>query len=203
MLFAFFLSISLALFLLGPMALYHFSTGEYHGKKVLIPAPDFSLKDTHNQAHSLSQHQGKYTFIYFGYINCDGVCHNQVGTLFNVDRQNTSKQMDFLFITLDPDRDTVEMLTNYFDNLGKNFYALYTDNKRQLQNLTAQYKNYFYADKLGTSRADYRINHPGKIYLINPQGQIKLIYQNQFVRYDQILADLEKLENKQTAAQAL
>lgn len=187
------LSVTLLLFLLLPIIFYWVTTGEYYGRKMNVQAPKFELHDTNGQLHSLEQHQGKFTFLYFGYLNCNDVCHNQVGVMFNINHQTNNDDLDFIFITMDPKRDSKEMLNNYFNQFGANFTALTADSMREIQKIASKYKAYFQADGLTKSNEDYEISHPGSIFLINPDGRIEIVYQNTFLRYDHVIEDLNKL----------
>ncbi len=181
-----------------PAVFYFVSSGDYYGRKVSIQAPAFTLLDTDGKEHRLSYHQGKYAFLYFGYLHCDGVCHNQVGVMFNLNNHTDSDDLDFIFITMDPKRDSNESLKLYFNQLGKNFTALTADSMQTVQKIANKYNAPFFADGLVSKQQDYEIEHPGTLFLINPEGVIEFIYQNQFLRYDKMIEDLEKLRSLTT-----
>lgn len=189
------LSLTLLLIFVMPMAFYLVTTGEYYGRKVDEIAPNFTLRDTQNQPHSLAVHKGKFTFLYFGYLNCNEVCHNQVGVMFNINHQTDNSDLDFIFVTMDPKRDSNSMLNDYFNQFGQNFYALTAESMPQIQKVASLYKAYFFADGNTNLGKDYEISHPGSIFLIDPDGQIQVVYQNTYLRYDKIIEDLNKLRN--------
>lgn len=176
-----------------PFIFYWISSGDFYGRKVDMPAPNFELIDTQLNKHQLSEHLGKYTFLYFGYLNCDDVCHNQVGVMFNINHQTSNKDLDFIFVTMDPKRDSPEMLNDYFNQFGTNFYALTGKNMAEIQKVASLYKAYFFADSATNKQKDYEITHPGSIFLIDPKGNIQTVYQNIHLRYDKIIEDLNKL----------
>lgn len=184
---------SIVLILSIPFLFYWISSGEYYGRKVDTQAPNFELVDTKQVKHQLSQHKGKFTFLYFGYLNCDDVCHNQVGVMFNINHQTHNDDLDFIFVTMDPKRDSPEMLNDYFNQFGNNFYALTGKNMAEIQKVASLYKAYFFADSATDKNKDYEISHPGSIFLIDPNGQIQTVYQNIYLRYDKVIEDLNKL----------
>ncbi len=176
-----------------PAIFYWLSSGEFYGRKVSTPAPVFELLDTNLNPHSLEQHKGKYVFLYFGYLNCDDVCHNQVGVMFNINHQTDNRDLDFIFVTMDPNRDSTTMLNDYFNQFGSNFTALTGNSVQTIQSIASRYKAPFFATGTLFGNNDYEIAHPGNIFLIDPDGVIQLVYQNQYLRYDKIIADLNKL----------
>lgn len=179
-----------------PVIFYLLVSGNFYGREVQRTAPEFTLQDVHTQPHSLSQHQGKFTFLYFGYLNCDDVCHNQVGVMFNVNHQTTNTDLDFIFITMDPSRDSNQMLDSYFNQLGKNFTALSAPTMQALQKVANQYQSAFFATGAVNNGKDYEIAHQGNIFLIDPKGDIRVVYRNQYLRYDKIIEDLDKLRQE-------
>lgn len=176
-----------------PVWFYWVSSGPFYGKETQREAPTFSLLNTANQPHSLSQHQGKFVFLYFGYLHCDDICHNQVGVMYNINNHTTNKDIDFIFVTMDPNRDSPTMLNDYFNQLGTNFTALTAKTMREIQKIAAAYNAPFFATGAVQSKRDYEIAHPGSLFLIDPNGQIRVVYQNQFLRYDKIINDLNML----------
>lgn len=187
----------MALFSL-PILFMVVNTSELYGHELNRPAKNFTLLDTQNQPHSLEQHRGRYTFLYFGYLNCDEVCHNQVGVMFNISQHTQLNNVDFIFVGMDPERDTPKQLDTYFNQLGDNFYALYHPNMQTIQQLAQSYHAPFFvgpkSDTKTSQLKDYEITHPGYLYLIDPQGQIRVMYPNMHLRYDYILKDLNWLK---------
>lgn len=188
---------TLALLLLFglPVLFYGLVSHDYYGKQINQPAPNFSLQDVQGQAHSLSQHQGRYVYLYFGYLNCDDVCHNQVGVMFNLHHQSHAQDIDFLFVTMDPKRDSPALLKDYFNQFGANFVSLTADNMQIIQKVASLYKAYFFTDSNPKTGQDYEISHPGSIFLIDPSGRLRAVYQGQDLRYDKMLEDLQKIKS--------
>lgn len=186
-------SLAIAAIISLPAVFYFFISGDFYGREVNRQAPSFELTDIAGQTHRLDSHRGKFTFLYFGYLNCDDVCHNQVGVMFNINHQTDNKDLDFLFVTMDPKRDSKEMLDIYFNQFGKNFTALTANTIQEVQKIAAAYKAPFFTTGSTQADKDYEIAHPGNIFLIDPKGMIRVVYQNQFLRYDRIIEDLNYL----------
>lgn len=192
-----FIMLSVVIVFSLPVLFYLSKSSNYYGHELNQPAKEFELLDTQGQQHALSQHLGHFTFLYFGYLNCNEVCHNQVGVMFNLSRQAAEKNIDFIFISLDPERDKPAMLDEYFNQLGANFYALYHPSIQVIQSVANAYKSPFYIDRVrqafSQNSDDYEIQHPGYLYLIDPQGVLRMMYPNLHLRYDYILQDIERL----------
>ncbi|BBP42514.1 SCO family protein [Thiosulfativibrio zosterae] len=180
-------------FMAMPVVFFYMNSAQLYGLSVDRIAPDFILKDTQGNPHTLSQHRGRFVYLYFGYLNCNEVCHNQVGVMFNLHHQSHMDNVDFIFITMDPKRDSNKMLNQYFNQFGDNFYALTAESMAQIQVIANQYQAYFFAEGKADPKKDYEISHPGNIFLIDPDGRLKVIYPNQFLRYDNMLTDLKFL----------
>ena len=169
-----------------------------YGIRLDKPAPAFTLLSTQGQPHSLSQHQGRFVLLYFGYIHCDEVCHNQVGVMFNLNHQKPDNMpIDFLFVTMDPKRDTAEILHRYFEQFGDNFHALTARSVKATQALANRYHAPFSHEPKASvdNKEDYEVTHPGFLYVIDPQGKLRYLYPNQHLRYDKILQDIARLQS--------
>lgn len=191
-----FLSLSLLLSL--PFVFSWIQNDDLYGHSLNQEAKPFELKDTAGQPHSLAQHRGNYVFLYFGYLNCDEVCHNQVGVMFNIHHQTAEQDIDFIFVTMDPQRDSDEMLNAYFNQFGSNFYALRSDSIKQVQSIATLYNAAFFPDRNIATAEDYEMEHPGTLFLIDPAGQLRVMYPNMHLRYDYIIEDLQQLRKLNT-----
>ncbi|MDJ0834461.1 MAG: SCO family protein [Gammaproteobacteria bacterium] len=157
------------------------------------PAPQFSLRDADGKLVTLADYRGKYLFLMFGYLHCPDVCHAQAILFqeidFHADMQN---QLQFIYIAMDPDRDSAAQLAAYFDQRGDNFTSLRNDDKHSIQALAGAYRAYF-ASEAAAVDEDYLIQHPGHYYLIGPDGHIRRTYAATQSRTDLIVGDLAQL----------
>ncbi len=106
---------------------------EFHGKVLDHPyqVPDTSLRDTENQPFSLAADTDKrLTLVFFGYTSCADICHTVMGALASamvrLDEADRD-QVDVIFVTTDPARDTGPVLRHYLDNLDPSFIGLTAD----------------------------------------------------------------------------
>ncbi|MBJ7380345.1 MAG: SCO family protein [Polynucleobacter sp.] len=131
----------------------------------------FTLTDQYGQKRSLSDFKGKIVLIYFGYISCPDVCPGDlmaITQLMKRLKENASKVQP-LFITLDPKRDTAEVLRQYLKNFYPGILGLYGSEAETLK-IAKAYKTYY--EKIGRTDANnYFIDHTAFIYLINQSGK--------------------------------
>lgn len=141
---------------------------------------DFELQSV-NGPVKLSDFQGKIVLLFFGYTHCPDVCPI---TLANVAR--AMKQLDpvklanlqTLFISVDPKRDTVEHLDNYTKFFGQNFLGL-TGAKKDIDKVVRQYGAVYRIVELANSAMEYSVDHSTRLYLIDREGQIaNYLYHN-------------------------
>ena len=165
----------------------------YYGLYVDKVAHDFSLQGTGNKTFNLNEFTGQYTYLMFGFTHCQEVCPLQLGNLLALKSLIGDKPVRFAFISLDPDRDTKEILKQYFESHGNNFVALRPGSFQASQALAMKYHEYAYITGNNLDKNDYVINHNGFIFLLNPEGVLKLIYTSTQLDHSQMLEDLIKL----------
>jgi len=168
----------------------------FHGRWLDVPAASFQLRAATGEQVALEQFAGRYVYLYFGYLRCDGYCQAQMVTLFLLGQQLADKPVSVVFVTLDPERDKPEELRAAIDNLAMpNFYALLPKSLTEAQALANTYQSR--AMREGDWRAaDYKIAHSGEIFLIAPDGNIKLVYAGEHLRADEMSDDFERLTVK-------
>jgi cytochrome oxidase Cu insertion factor (SCO1/SenC/PrrC family) len=132
---------------------------------------DFILTDQHGNKRSTSEFHGKFQLIYFGYSYCPDICplglQNISGALRAVGRDLDN--IVPLFVTIDPERDTVENLKIYASNFHPNFIML-TGTPSDVAPVLKSYKVYASKAKPDGTMADYLMDHSTLIYLINREG---------------------------------
>jgi protein SCO1/2 len=115
---------------------------------------------------------GKVTLLYFGYTNCPDVCP---ATLYNLDRilrqmGAAGTQVNVLFVTVDPDRDSAATLAQYTGLFGRQVLGLRGD-ADQLFELARRYRVVFSVTKTPT----YQVTHSAAVYVFNAAGQPQFI----------------------------
>lgn len=141
-------------------------------------AGNFTLTDQNGQAVQLSDQRGKIVVMFFGYTNCPDVCPTTL-LQFKQARAQLGNQADrvrFVFITVDPDRDTVEKMRIYLGAIDPGIIGL-TGSQAELE---AVWKAYgVYRQKLpGQNPNDYAdlLEHSSRVYLIDTQGNLRVTY---------------------------
>jgi protein SCO1 len=141
-------------------------------------AKDFELTDHNGQLRHLTDFKGKVVVVFFGFTQCPDVCPTSMAELAEV-KQLLGKDGDRLqglFVTVDPERDTPEVLKAYMGNFDPSFLALSTTPEK-LAVLAKDYKVY-YKKVEGKTPTSYTMDHSAGSYIYDPQGNLRL-----FTRY--------------------
>lgn len=169
----------------------------YHG--VLIDPPahaaEINLVDQRGNPFSLAQQRGKAVLIFFGYTNCPDICPSTLALFKQIQQKlgPVAPQVAFVFLTIDPERDTPARVKQYLAGFDPSFIGLSGD----LSALEQVWKSYgvFREKKEVGSAAGYLMDHSTRIYLIDPQGNWRLNYPFGMAA-EEIAADLKHLLNE-------
>lgn len=137
-------------------------------------ARDFSLTDHNGQVRSIKDFPGKVVVVFFGFTQCPDVCPTSMQELAQV-KQALGTQGDRLqgiFVSVDPERDTLDMLKAYMGNFDPSFLAL-RPTPEQLPALAKDYKIY-YKKVDGTTPTSYTMDHSAGSYIYDPQGRLRV-----------------------------
>lgn len=155
-------------------------------------AREFALTDHNGKPRTLADFKGKAVIIFFGFTHCPDVCPTTLGEMANV-MQELGPQADkvqVLFITVDPERDTPELLAKYVPAFHPSFIGL-TGDKAAIEKVAKEFR-VFYQKVPGKEAGSYSVDHTAGSYLFDPQGRIRL-----FIRHGQgtepIVHDLKLL----------
>lgn len=142
------------------------------------PLKEFVLIDQNSDTFDLSNLKGKWSFLFFGFTHCPDICPSTLASLSKLREQitkgiNGTKNVQFVFISVDPKRDTaitLKQYTNYFDPsiIGV------TGTELELHNLTQQLDAKFEVES-AQDKNSYQVYHTSAVFLINPQGQYKAL----------------------------
>ena len=141
-------------------------------------ARDFDLTDATGQRRRLADFKGKVTVVFFGFTQCPDVCPTTLLELASVKKAlgADGERVQGVFITVDPERDTAELLKAYVDNFGAGFVAL-RGTLAETQAVAKQFK-VFYAKVPGKAEGSYSMDHTAGSYIFDAQGRVRL-----FTRY--------------------
>jgi protein SCO1/2 len=135
---------------------------------------DFRLKDHNGKLRTLADFRGKAVVVFFGYTQCPDVCPTTMLELKSVLQQlgADAQRVQVLFVTLDPERDTPEVLANYVPAFDPGFLGLYGD--MQATANTAREFHVFYQKQPGSTPSSYTMDHTAGSYVFDPEGRVRL-----------------------------
>jgi len=154
-------------------------------------ARNFPLPDADGKLRDVKDFAGKVVVVFFGYTQCPDVCPTTMAELAEVKRSlgADGAKVQGVFITVDPERDTPQVLKAYMANFDPGFVAL-RGSPEQLAAVARDFKVY-YKKVDGKTPTSYSMDHSAGSYVYDPQGRVRL-----YTRYGsgaQALADDVKL----------
>ena len=135
----------------------------------------FELKSSKNGLFTNRNLQGKWSFIFFGFVSCPDICPatlyvlGQVKALLKDDAVLKKDEVQFVFVSVDPQRDTPERLRDYVSYFDQDFIGA-TNHKTAIDNFSRQL-NAGYIIEPETAPGIYNVIHTGAIFLIDPLGR--------------------------------
>ncbi|HVK99033.1 MAG TPA: SCO family protein [Dongiaceae bacterium] len=141
---------------------------------------DFTLQSTVVDKDQLSDFKGKLVLLNFGYTSCPDVCPmvlsrmTQVMNTLEEDSKETRAQVQPLFITFDPERDTLEKLGAYLKHFGPDFIGM-TGTPEQIAAVAKQF-GVIYLPQKSDSAAGTLFAHSDYIYLLDDQGRVRALF---------------------------
>jgi len=155
-------------------------------------ARDFQLADAQGQPRTLADFRGKVVLIFFGYAQCPDVCPTTLSDMAEIKRRlgPAGEKLQVIFVTVDPARDTAEVLGQYVPAFDKSFVGL-RGTPEQTEAVAREFK-IFYRQVPGATPSSYTIDHTAGSYVFDREGRVRL-----FLRHkqdiDSVVADLKRL----------
>jgi protein SCO1/2 len=136
-------------------------------------APDFSVRGSDGTALNLSRYRGKVVVLGFGYTSCPNVCPATLAVLAQAHRNlgTLGSQVQIIYLTVDPERDTAERLKQYLAAFDSTFMGG-TGSAAEMATVRSSYG--VTAEKHGTG-SDYAVAHSSFIYLITRDGKLRAL----------------------------
>lgn len=137
-------------------------------------ARELTLPDIEGRTRSIAEFKGKVVVVFFGFTHCPDVCPTTLVELAAVKRAlgPDGDRVQGVFVTVDPERDTAEVLRAYVSNFDPGFIAL-RGSPQETAAMAKQFK-VFYAKVPGKTADTYTIDHTAGSYVFDPQGRIRL-----------------------------
>lgn len=158
-----------------------------------MPPLDFQLVDENGNAVDAEDYQGKTNLLFFGFTHCPDVCPTSLAKLTAATRQIDEELRDdiqVLFISVDPSRDTPEVMKQYTDAFGPQFIGL-TGEKANIDAVANRYRvTYEYGDK--DAQGNYDVSHTSAIFAFDHDGNARLLMRESDPM-DSMVADLTRL----------
>ena len=166
-------------------------TSGYHGSLINREAVQFSLYDELHSKIELLDFKGNYIFLFFGYPGCAGICPPALSKLQDVKRLVHRNDVKIVFINLDVNS---ERNHRKIENESSDFLYLHSEDSKTIQNLLKAYFGYADFSYLYNGNQEYPIiQHSGFFYLINPKGNLQLLYTDSKTGAKEIVDDLQKI----------
>jgi len=143
------------------------------------PLTAFALTDHENRVFDLSRIKGKWSFLFFGFTHCPDICPTTLAVLARA-RDNIAKStvgaedIQFVFISVDPNRDTAGKLRQYVDYFDTSFLGVTGDNA-QLGNLAGQLSA-AYQVAITPGMENYPVYHTAAVFLLDPRARYHAVF---------------------------
>jgi protein SCO1/2 len=135
---------------------------------------DFRLTDQNGKTRTLADFRGKAVVLFFGYTQCPDVCPTTLSDLAAALKKlgPEADRVQVLFVTIDPERDTPELLAQYVPAFDPGFLALYGDAAATAA--TAREFKVLYQKQPGPTPLTYSMDHSAGTFIFDPQGRLRL-----------------------------
>jgi protein SCO1 len=167
------LSLALTLVACGP------ATPKFQGSDVTGAAfgRDFHLVDHNGKPRSLADFRGKAVVVFFGYTQCPDFCPTTLAELAAAMQKlgPDASRVQVLFVTVDPERDTRDVLAHYVPAFDPSFLGLSGDDKATAE--VAKEFKIIYQKQPGKTPGSYTLDHSAGTYIFDPQGRLR-VYEN-------------------------
>ena len=137
-------------------------------------ATGFSLTDHNGQARTLADFKGKVVVIFFGFTQCPDVCPTSMSELAQARQMlgADGDRLQGLFVSIDPERDTPDIMKQYMSSFDPTFLALFAK-PDELPEVAKSFKVY-YKKVVGSQPDTYTMDHSAGSYIYDPNGKIRL-----------------------------
>ncbi|MBM37494.1 MAG: SCO family protein [Woeseia sp.] len=158
-----------------------------------IQLPDFSLIDHEKKPVSKDTFKGQWDLIFFGFTNCPDICPTTIHTLNlikqKIKKSDFEKTLRIALVSVDPERDTPLVLSQYINYFGDQNIAI-TGDIEEMTKLTKALGIFF--EKVFDDYDNYTVNHSAAVLLINPAAEFSALFSAPHILED-FIDDLKKI----------
>jgi protein SCO1/2 len=153
----------------------------------------FELTDHLGRKRTLDDFRGKVVALFFGYTQCPDMCPTTLALLGDAVKKMgaDADRVQGLFVTVDPRRDTPQVLSRYVPAFHPSFLGLYADEETTARTVR-EFKGYVHADA-PNEHGSYTVDHSAQIYVFDRTGRIRLYVKPHAMTADSIARDLRTL----------
>jgi len=172
------------------------ATGACEKKRTLPIEPiggDFSLTDHNSQSFALPSLRGKVVLVFFGYSYCPDVCPTTLSKLSSVTRRlgEDRPKVKTLYISVDPERDTPEVLKADLDQFDLDALGL-TGTREEVDQVVKQFGAKYEIVPTPESAAKYTVSHSTTLYALDAKGRVRLLFPYE-ATVDEIVAGIKRI----------
>jgi protein SCO1/2 len=157
----------------------------------------FQLTSHRQNAWQAEQFKGNYSVVFFGFANCPDICPTTLLDLQKVDKslkQAGTTPPEFVFVSVDPDRDSPQTLKDYIEYFNPEFHAL-TGDAANILSIASQLGVAYHVEEHEAGDLVYDVDHASALFVINPDGERIGLFPAPH-QVDSITADLIQLINQ-------
>lgn len=155
-------------------------------------AQGFTLTDHNGQRRSLADFKGKAVLLFFGFTHCPDVCPTTLARAKLALQQlgSDASKVQVLFVTVDPERDTLDVLKGYVTAFDPAFVG-FTGTPEEVKQVAQDFR-VIYQKSAGSGPGDYSVDHSTQTYVYDPQGRLRL-YISHAQEVDAVVHDVKLL----------
>jgi protein SCO1/2 len=175
-------------------------TAEFQALKLFPKGKSFSgfqLTSHRQNPWQDEQFKGNYSVVFFGFANCPDICPTTLLDMQKIDQQlqaSGTPSPEFIFVSVDPDRDSPETLKSYIEFFNPDFHAL-TGDAANILSIASQLGVAYHVEEHEAGELVYDVDHASALFVINPAGERIGLFQAPH-EVDSIAADLIHLINQ-------
>lgn len=158
----------------GDSSAVKFKGSDISGTKI---GSNWALTGMDGKSYTSSNFAGKVQLVFFGFTQCPDICPTALAELSEVLRSlgDQANRVQVLMISVDPERDTPEVLRAYVSGFNVNFLGL-TGTPAQIKQVAASFKAYY--AKAPAAKGGYSMDHSSSFYLLDPKGEARVLVSN-------------------------